>query len=44
MKLQDLTLEHFNFEQNEQAPLPEYSDYENGSYTVVSKVAYLLGV
>lgn len=45
MKLEDLKLEDFNFEESvDESPIIEYTDYKNGTYTVVSKVAYLIGV
>jgi len=44
MKLQDLKLEDFDFGREETAPVPEYNDYPNGTFMIVSKVAFLLGV
>jgi len=45
MKLQDLKLEQFDFgAAPEKEIIPEYNDYVNGTFAVVSKVAFLIGV
>lgn len=42
--LNDLKLEDFGFTPEDTTKVPEYTDYVNGTYMVVSKVAFLAGV
>jgi len=46
MKLQDLKIEDFDFETEEknETEFSEYTDYAGGSYKVISRIAYLIGV
>ena len=40
----NLKLEDFGFGQEEEKSGSNFSDYENGTYVIVSKVAYLMGI
>ena len=46
MKLQDLAKIEFNFPQNtaEEDTISEYSGFENSTYKVISRIAFLIGV